>query len=89
MTHPETEPMSRSLLALCLYAFAAIAMAGTPGASDEASGKPAKPAAAPVAAESDATPATTPAPATVPSRTGSTPRTSAKRWHSMLPGMIR
>ena len=89
MTLPETEPMSRSLLALSLYAFAAIAMAGTPGTSDEASGKPAKPAATTAAAESDATPATTTAPAAVPSRTGSTLRTSAKRWHSMLPGMIR
>jgi hypothetical protein len=88
MTPAETEPMSRPLLALCLYAFAAMALAGTPVASDDASGKPAKPAAAPAAAtgESDSTPAATPAPA--PSRAGSS-RPSAKRWHSMLPGMIR
>jgi hypothetical protein len=87
MTHAETEPMSRPLLALCLYAFAAIAIAGTPVGQDEAGGKPAKPATATASsAESDAAPAATPAPA--PSRAGS-PSRSAKRWHSMLPGMIR
>ena len=87
MTHAETEPMSRFLLALSLYAFAAIAIAGTPVTPDDASGKPAKPAPAATAPETDSTPASTPAPA--PSRAGATSRSSAKRWHSMLPGMIR
>ena len=89
MNPVETEPMSRPLLALCLYAFAAMALAGTPAAPDGASGKPAKPTApAPATvAEPDATPATAAAPA--PARTGSGTRSSAKRWHSMLPGMIR
>ena len=77
MTRAETVPMPRLLLALSLYAIAAIAFAGTPAATDDASGKPAKPAA----------PAATPAPA--PSRASSSSRSSAKRWHSTLPGMIR
>jgi hypothetical protein len=86
MTPAETEPMSRPLLALCLYAFAAMALAGTPVAPDGANGKPVKPAApATTPAEPDATPTSSPAPA--PARSGS--RSSAKRWHSMLPGMIR
>ena len=86
MTHAETEPMSRPLLALCLYAFASIALAGTPVGTDEVSGKHAKPAAAGTGGtESDPAAATTPAPA--PSRAG--PSRSPKRWHSMLPGMIR
>ena len=87
MTPAESDPMSRPLLALCLYAFAAMALAGTPGATDDNTGKPAKPAApAAATSESDGTASATPAPA--PSRAGSA-RSSAKRWHSMLPGMIR
>jgi len=86
MDRPETEPMPRHLLALCLYAFAAAALAGTPAGNDDTAGKPAKPAAAATTAgDSDGQPVTTPAPA--PSRNAA--RASAKRWHSMLPGMIR
>lgn len=87
MDRPETEPMPRHLLlALSLYAFAAVALAGTPAGNDDAAGKAAKPAAATTTGgDSDGQPATTPAP--TPSRTSA--RASAKRWHSMLPGMIR
>ena len=87
MTHAEIEPMSRPLLALSLYAFAAIAIAGPPVTPDDATGKPAKPAAT-TAAATDPDTATTAAPSATPSRTGSASR-HAKRWHSMLPGMIR
>jgi hypothetical protein len=87
MTPAETDPMSRSLLALSLYAFAAIALAGPPPASDD-TGKPAKPAA-PTATVSDSDSAPAAAPVQAPNRTGSPSRSSAKRWHSMLPGMIR
>ena len=87
MTRAETVPMPRLLLALSLYAIAAIAFAGTPAATDDASGKPAKPAAPVATTEPETTPAATPAPA--PSRASSSSRSSAKRWHSTLPGMIR
>jgi hypothetical protein len=85
MTCDETEPMPRFLLALSLYALAAVALARPPAGAEEASGKPAKPAAAATTTEQDGTPAGTPAPA--PSRSAAKP--TAKRWHSLLPGMIR
>ena len=87
MTRAETVPMPRLLLALSLYAIAAIAYAGTPAATDDASGKPAKPAAPVRLPVRWWPPAATPAPA--PSRASSSSRSSAKRWHSTLPGMIR
>ena len=85
MTRHETADMSRLLLALSLFAFAAIAHANQPTATDETpSAKPGK-AASSAANDSDA-PATpvTPAPAR-----SSTPRSALPRWHSLLPGMIR
>ena len=88
MTRDETDPMPRFLLALCLYAVAAAALAGPPAGSDDTAGKPAKPAASTTAtADQDGAAASAPAP--TPSRTGTTTRASAKRWHSLLPGMIR
>jgi hypothetical protein len=87
MTRDETDPMPRFLLALCLYAVAAVALAGPPAGSDDTAGKPAKPAATTATTDQDSAAASTPAPA--PSRSGATTRPSAKRWHSLLPGMIR
>jgi len=84
MTRHETADMSRLLLALSLFAFAAIALANEPTATDDTpSAKPGKPAAA-AASESEAPVA----PAT-PSPVRSTPRPALPRWHSLLPGMIR
>ncbi len=77
--------MSRLLLALSLFAFAAIALANEPTATDDTpSAKPGK-AASPATSDSE-TPAVpaTPAPAR-----GSAPRPALPRWHSLLPGMIR
>lgn len=85
MTCDETEPMPRFLLALSLYAVAAVALAGPPASTDDATGKPAKPAATSATTDQDSAPASTPAPA--PSRSAAKP--AAKRWHSLLPGMIR
>ena len=87
MTRAETDPMPRFLLALSLYAVAAVALAGPPAGSDDTAGKPAKPAAATTTTEQDGAATSTPAP--TPSRSGSATRPSAKRWHSLLPGMIR
>ena len=87
MTRDETDPMPRFLLALCLYAVAAVALAGTPAGADDPAGKPAKPVATTATGDQDSPAASTPAP--TPSRSGATTRPSAKRWHSLLPGMIR
>ena len=82
MTRHETTDMSRLLLALSLFAFAAIALANEPTATDDApSAKPGK--AATIDSDVPAAPATP-----APSR-GSTPRAALPRWHSLLPGMIR
>ena len=77
--------MSRLLLALSLFAFAAVALANEPTATDDApSAKPGKAASsATTDSEAPAVPAT-PAPAR-----SSTPRAALPRWHSLLPGMIR
>ncbi len=78
--------MSRLLLALSLFAFAAIALANEPTATDDTpSAKPGK-AVSPAASdpEAPAAPAATPAPAR-----SSTPRPALPRWNSLLPGMIR
>ena len=85
MTRHETADMSRLLLALSLFAFAAIAHANEPTATDDTpSAKPGKPAAsATTDPEAPVVPAT-PAPAR-----SSTPRPALPRWHSLLPGMIR
>ena len=77
--------MSRLPLALILFAFAAVALANEPSATDDTpSAKPGK-AASPAAGdpEAPAIPATT-----APARSG-TPRPALPRWHSLLPGMIR
>ena len=88
MTRAETEPMPRLLLALCLYAVAAVALAGPPAAADDVSSKPAKPAATTATPDNDGSVAAPASPA--PSRAGSASRAiTAPRWHSMLPGMIR
>lgn len=85
MTRHETAEMSRLLLALSLFAFAAIALANEPTATDDTpSAKPGKPAAT-ASSESEA-PAAPAAPA--PARS-STPRPALPRWNSLLPGMIR
>ena len=88
MTCDETDDMPRLLLALSLFAFAAIALAGeTPATEDTTEAKPGKPAATAPAADND-----TPAPAHVspaPSRSSSATRPAVPRWHSLLPGMIR
>ena len=85
MTRHETADMSRLLLALSLSAFAMLAFANEPTATDDTpSAKPGK-AASPAIGdpEAPAVPAT-PAPAR-----SSTPRPALPRWHSLLPGMIR
>jgi hypothetical protein len=88
MTRDETDDMPRLLLALSLFAFAAIALAGEPPATEDTTdAKPGKPAVTTPAVDADA-----PAPAHVspaPSRSGSATRTAVPRWHSLLPGMIR
>jgi hypothetical protein len=85
MTRHETADMSRLLLALSLFAFAAIALANEPTATDDTpSAKPGKPAAS-ATSESEAPVA----PATPSPVRSSTPRPALPRWHSLLPGMIR
>ena len=85
MNRHETADMSRLLLALSLFAFAAVVLANEPNATDDTpSAKPGKPAA-PATTDSEA-PAVPAAPA--PARS-STPRPALPRWHSLLPGMIR
>ena len=78
--------MPRSLFALCLFLFAASAMAGTPVAGDDNSVKPGKASATSATSDGDATvggrPAATPA-------RSSTTHAVTPRWHSLLPGMIR
>ena len=88
MTRDETDDMPRLLLALSLFAFTAIALAGeTPATEDTTDAKPGKPAATAPAADTD-TPVVTHA-SPVPSRTGAATRPAVPRWHSLLPGMIR
>ena len=89
MTRDETDDMPRLLLALSLFAFAAIALAGeTPATDDTTDAKPGKPAATTPATDTDA-----PAPVThaspTPTRGSSATRPAVPRWHSLLPGMIR
>lgn len=81
--------MSRFLTALCLFLFAATAVAGTPVAGDDPadnSVKPVKVATTSSTPDGDATvgghPVTTPA-------HSSSPHAVTPRWHSLLPGMIR
>lgn len=88
MTRAETAEMSRLLLALSLFAFAALALANEPATCDApASAKPGKTSAPASASEGDSdVPA---AQATMrPVRAGST-RPVLPRWQSLLPGMIR
>lgn len=88
MTRDETDDMPRLLLALSLFFFAALALAGeTPAPEDSIEAKPGKPAVAAASTDSDV-PATTHA-STVPSRSSSATRPAVPRWHSLLPGMIR
>ena len=78
--------MSRLLLAFCLLLVAAPAFAGDPAATDDdaSAAKPGKATA--VAAITDADAPTT-HPATAPVR--SPAAHPSRRWHSLLPGMIR
>lgn len=88
MTGNETEDMPRSLLALSLFAFAAIALAGEPAATEDTTeAKPGKPASSAPATDNDTPAATHVSPA--PARVNSTTRPAVPRWHSLLPGMIR
>ena len=75
--------MSRFLLALYLFAFAAAAMANNTAANGVKPGK-----ATAVSSTQDSDAAATGHPAAAPARS-STPRTVSPRWHSLLPGMIR
>lgn len=85
MTRHETADMSRLLLALSLFAFAAIALANEPTATDDTpSAKPGKMASPATSDSETAAVPSTPAPAR-----SSTPRPALPRWHSLLPGMIR
>lgn len=77
--------MPRSLLALCILFFASSAMANNVAAGSETSVKPGKATAVSNTQDGEAPTVTQPS---TPVRT-SAPRTSAARWHSMLPGMIR
>jgi hypothetical protein len=78
--------MSRALLALCLALFAAPAFAGEPASTDDdtTAAKPGKITAAAALNDNDA-PTTHPATAPVRSPAGH----PSRRWHSLLPGMIR
>jgi hypothetical protein len=86
MTRAETADMSRFLLALSLFAFAALALANEPANCDAPTvAKPGKASASTTDGEADA-PA---AQATMrPIRAGSA-RPMLPRWQSLLPGMIR
>jgi hypothetical protein len=77
--------MRRSLLALCLSLYAAVALAGTPAVSDDASAKPGKASPASSAQEGDATAGSHP----VAQPAHATTHAVSPRWHSLLPGMIR
>ncbi len=88
MTRDETDDMPRLLLALSLFCFAAIALAGEPPATDDSTeAKAGKPAATAPVADNDTPPTAHVSPA--PSRSSSATRPAVPRWHSMLPGMIR
>ena len=88
MTRDETDDMPRLLLALSLFAFAAIALAGeTPATEETPEAKPGKPAATAPATDTDTPAATHVSP--TPTRGSSATRPAVPRWHSLLPGMIR
>ena len=78
--------MSRPLLALCLSLFAASALAIEPAAPDDdaVAGKPGKSTQATATPEAADAPVTHPV--TAPVRA---PARQPRRWHSLLPGMIR
>jgi len=81
--------MPRLLSALCLFLFAATAMAGTPVAGDESadnSVKQGKAATTSSTPDGDATVGGHPV--TTPARSSSS-HAVTPRWHSLLPGMIR
>ncbi len=81
--------MKRLSLAACLFLFASAALAGTPAAGDDAaagSGKPGKATAVTATQDNDVT--ATGNPTATPARSAA-PRTVSRRWHSLLPGMIR
>lgn len=84
--------MSRNLLALSLFLFAASAAAQDAPPAPPSSGCPKPAQAAEKAPDNEPAPAQRPGePAPVrPRATGNAPRGGgAPRWHSMLPGMIR
>ena len=78
--------MSRLLLALSLFAFAALALANEPANCDAPT--TAKPSKANVSASSAETDAPTVQATLTPVRAGGT-RPALPRWQSLLPGMIR
>ncbi len=81
--------MSRFMSALCLYLFAATAMASAPVVGDDAADsgvKQAKAATTSTTPDGDATVGGHPV--TTPARSG-TSHAVTPRWHSLLPGMIR
>lgn len=81
--------MPRSLFALCLFLFAASAMAGAPVAGDDNADNSVKPGKASNSASAPDGNATVGGrPAATPARS-STPHAVTPRWHSLLPGMIR
>ena len=87
MTRQSSLPMSRFLLALCLFLFAATALANSAVAGGDPAGNGVKPGKAATVSAQDNDAAVSGAAPAAPAR--SAPRTASPRWHSLLPGMIR
>ena len=85
MTRAETADMSRLLLALSLFAFAALALANEPVNCDAPTA--AKPSKANVAPSAENDTPTAQGGTLTPARAGTRP--ALPRWQSLLPGMIR
>ena len=85
MTRAETADMSRLLLALSLFAFAALALANEPANCDAPTA--AKPGKTNTSAASGDNDAPAPQATMTPVRAGTRP--ALPRWQSLLPGMIR
>jgi hypothetical protein len=80
--------MPRFLSALCLFLFAATAMAGTPAVGDDSADNSVKQAKATTSTTPDGDATVGGHPVTTPARS-STSHAVTPRWHSLLPGMIR
>ena len=81
--------MSRFPIALCLFLFAATAMAGAPVAGDDNADNSVKPGKASTTSSTPDGDATVGGhPVTTPARR-SPSHAVTPRWHSLLPGMIR